>query len=162
MSQQHDVAIVLRADHRSNSSGNIRDYLVPQVEVIEVPGTLLTRSHLRRAVASWRPAIVHTHLRRGTRLIAQIDPAAAHIASLHLSINGPHFLCADGLHCISHWQVASVPPDYKVVASVQPSASGPKLIPCAKTTARQFSFSALLPDRSRLLSARTILTRTSH
>ena len=113
MSQQHDVAIVLRADHRSNSSGNIRDYLVPQVEVIEVPGTLLTRSRLRRAVASWRPAIVHTHLRRGTRLIAQIDPAAAHIASLHLSINGPHFLCADGLHCISHWQIATVPPDYK-------------------------------------------------
>jgi len=113
MSQQHDVAIVLRADHRSNSSCNIRDYLVPHVEIIEVSGTLLTRSHLRRAIASWRPAIVHTHLRRGTRLIAQIDPVAAHIASLHLSINGPHFLCADGLHCISHWQLATVPPDYK-------------------------------------------------
>ena len=113
MCQQHDVAIVLRSDPRGARGGNIRDYLLPQVETIEVPGTILTRSRLRRVVAGWRPAIVHTHLRRGTRLIAQIDPAAVHVASLHLSINGPHFLCADGLHCISHWQLATVPPDYK-------------------------------------------------
>jgi glycosyltransferase involved in cell wall biosynthesis len=113
MSRQHDVAIVLRADHRNAAAGSIRDYLVPEVEIIEVPGTILTRSSLRRALASWRPTIVHTHLRRGTRLVAQIDPVAAHVASLHLSINGPHFLCTDGLHCISHWQVATVPSDYK-------------------------------------------------
>jgi glycosyltransferase involved in cell wall biosynthesis len=113
MSREHHVAIVLRRDHRPLSGGSIRDYLDPAVEVIEVPRALLTRSRLGRALASWQPDIVHTHLRRGTRLVAQLGPEAARIATLHLSINGPHFLETDGLHCISDWQVATVPADYR-------------------------------------------------
>jgi glycosyltransferase involved in cell wall biosynthesis len=113
MRTAHEVAIVLRSDHHRPGAGSIRDHLAGDVEVIEIPRSLFTRAALDRALRRWQPDVVHTHLRRGTRLIAQLGPSAVHFASLHLSINGPHFLETDALHCISDWQLATVPADYK-------------------------------------------------
>jgi len=128
MSATQDVAIVVRSDHRRPGGGSIRDHLLGRVEVIEVPGTMFTRSRVEDAVRAWRPDVVHTHLRRGTRLIAQLQPAAVHVASLHLSINGPHYLRTDGLLCISRWQLATVPADYKGRVFLIPNS----LVPCRK------------------------------
>jgi glycosyltransferase involved in cell wall biosynthesis len=67
-------------------------------------------------------------LRRGTRFIAQLHPAAVHVASLHLSINGPHYLRTDGLLCISRWQLSTVPADYRGRVFLIPNS----LVPCHK------------------------------
>lgn len=109
---EHDVAVVLRRDHRSPGGASIRDQLADAVEVIEVPPLLGTRSALEEAVKRWQPDVVHTHLRRGTRYVSQMSAPTIHFCTLHLSLNGPHFLYSDGLVCISHWQEQTLPADY--------------------------------------------------
>ena len=58
---------------------------------------------LEEIIRAWAPDVVHTHLRRGTRYVARIGlastglPQAVHVATLHLSVNGPHYLQTDGL-----------------------------------------------------------------
>ena len=70
--------------------------------------------------------VIHTHLRRSTRYVAQIRPDAAHVCSLHLSINGPHFLQSDGLICISEWQLDTVPVDYRGRVFLVPNSLVPQ------------------------------------
>ena len=113
LSRHHSVAIVIRSDHRGPGGASIRDELEPGIEVFEIPPLLGTQRHLAETIRRWAPDVVHTHLRRGTRYVARIGlPGAVHVATLHLSINGPHYLRTDGLFCISDWQVQTVPPDY--------------------------------------------------
>jgi glycosyltransferase involved in cell wall biosynthesis len=112
ISVEHDVALVLRRDDRSKGGASIRDHLDPGVELIDVPPRWFTRTTLRGAIRCWRPDVVHTHLRRGTRYVAQIRPQAAHLCTVHISINGPHYLKADGIICMTEWQLATIPPDY--------------------------------------------------
>jgi len=118
LSRRHTVALVVRSDHRGRGGASIRDELEPGIEVFEVPARLGTQGRLEEILRSWSPDVVHTHLRRGTRYIARIGladvglPRAIHVATLHLSINGPHYLQTDGLICISDWQVGTVPKDY--------------------------------------------------
>jgi len=111
--ESHDVAIVLRSDHRSPSGASIRDALDERVEVFELPPYLGTRAGLREVVGRWRPQIIHTHLRRGTRYVAQLRSGVPHVCTLHLSLNGPHFLRAQGIVCISEWQLSTVPAGYR-------------------------------------------------
>lgn len=101
-----DVAIAIRRDHRSASGASIRDYLSPDVTVVEVPVLWRTREALREAIVRWRPDVVHTHLRRGTRYVAQLQTGRPQLATLHIDLNGPHYMAADALCCISPWQVA--------------------------------------------------------
>jgi glycosyltransferase involved in cell wall biosynthesis len=70
--------------------------------------------------------VIHTHLRRGTRYVAQIRPDAAHVCTLHLSINGPHFLRSDGLFCISEWQLDTVPAEYRGRVFLMPNSLVPQ------------------------------------
>lgn len=105
LARRHDVAVALRRDHRSAAGASIRDYLSSAVTVFELPAFLGTRSALRQAIASWQPRIVHTHLRRGTRYVAQLRTGLPHVATLHIDLNGRHFHAADALCCISPWQV---------------------------------------------------------
>lgn len=127
----HDVALVLRSDHRSRGGASIRDHLDPRIHVIEVPAYRGTRRRLAEAIDAWRPDVVHTHLRRGTRLVAQIDAGPAHLCTLHLSLNGPHYLRTDGLFCISAWQLETVPSDYRGRVVLLPNSlvSQPRLSP---------------------------------
>src|SRR5512140_1317287 len=111
--QDHDVAIAIRRDHRNASGASIRDLLDPRVEVIELPALWRTRAALGAAIRRWRPDVMHSHLRRGTRYLAQLRPGVPHFATLHLALNGPHFLEADGLVCISEWQLATIPADFR-------------------------------------------------
>lgn len=113
MGARHDVVIVVRSDHRSPAGASIRDHLDRRVQVIELPGRLGTRGHLAQAIRSWRPDVIHTHLRRGTRYVAQIGAGPVHFCTLHLSLNGPHYLMTDGLVCISEWQLGTVPSTYR-------------------------------------------------
>jgi glycosyltransferase involved in cell wall biosynthesis len=118
LARRHSVALVVRKDHRGAGGASIRDELGPGVEVFEVPARIGTRHRLESIIRAWAPDVVHTHLRRGTRYIARIGlariglPRSVHVATLHLSINGRHYLWTDGLICISDWQLATVPPGY--------------------------------------------------
>jgi len=111
-SREHTVAIVLRRSHASGSGASITKYLDPAVEVRTIPDLLFTRRALGRAIAEFRPDVIHTHLRRSTRLVSQLAPDCATIATLHLSVNGPQFLDLDGLICNAYWQQRDIPGDY--------------------------------------------------
>jgi glycosyltransferase involved in cell wall biosynthesis len=113
LSAEHDVAVVLRRDDRASGGASIRDHLDSAVEVIDVPPFWFTRTRLRGVLRQWRPDVVHTHLRRGTRYVAQVRPAAAHLCTVHISINGPHYLRADGIICMTEWQLATIPTHYQ-------------------------------------------------
>ena len=109
LSENNSVAVVIRRDHRSGGGASILDPLDRRVEVFELPAYWRTRAELGHVIESWRPDVVHTHLRRGTRYLAQLDTGVPHLATLHLGMNGPHYLQADGLVCISDWQLQTIP-----------------------------------------------------
>jgi glycosyltransferase involved in cell wall biosynthesis len=102
---RHDVAVVVRRDHRSPGGASIRDHLDAAVTVFELAPYWRTRAALADVIAEWQPDVVHTHLRRGTRYVAQLARPAPHVATLHIELNGPHYLGAQALCCISPWQV---------------------------------------------------------
>jgi glycosyltransferase involved in cell wall biosynthesis/UDP:flavonoid glycosyltransferase YjiC (YdhE family) len=113
LSQRHDVALVVREDHRNPAGASVLDAVASDIPVFLVPPRWDTRRRLERAIREWAPDVVHTHLRRGTRYVARIGAPAVHVCTLHLSINSPHYLRADGLLCISEWQLDTVPGDYR-------------------------------------------------
>lgn len=113
MCPEHEVSLVVRRDHRHENGASIRDHLDPRVRVFEVPARWFSRRRLAAAIREVSPQVIHTHLRRGTRYVAQIAPDVAHFCTLHLSLNGPHFLKADGLVCITEWQLDTIPADYR-------------------------------------------------
>lgn len=125
LSATHDVALVIRSDHRGRSGASIRDVVEPGVEVVEIPARWRTQRRLDETIRGWRPDVVHTHLRRGTRYVSRIAPQAAHVCTLHLSINGPHYLRTDGMFCISEWQVATVPGTYRGQVFLVPNSLVP-------------------------------------
>lgn len=113
LAEDHDVALVIRADHRGAGGASIRDYLDPGVEVIQVPARWYTRRRLADTIRAWHPDLVHTHLRRGTRYVAQIRPGVPHVCTLHIALNGPHYLEADTIVCISDWQLRTIPGTFR-------------------------------------------------
>jgi glycosyltransferase involved in cell wall biosynthesis len=106
--QNHSVAVAVRRDHRSAGGASIRDPLDRRVEVFELPAYWRTRAELSRVITSWRPDVVHSHLRRGTRYVSQLRTGVPHLATLHIGLNGAHYLRANGLVCIADWQVQAV------------------------------------------------------
>jgi glycosyltransferase involved in cell wall biosynthesis len=108
----HEVLLLVRRSHRGPGGASIRDGLDARVRVIELadwwPGAALAD-----ALRQFRPEVIHAHLRRSTRLLARLRPAAATIATLHLTVNGPHFAAMDGLICIAQWQRRDIPADYR-------------------------------------------------
>jgi glycosyltransferase involved in cell wall biosynthesis len=127
---RHEVALVVRRDHRSAGGASVLDHLDPRVRVHEVTAWF-GRAALGEIIEAWDPHVIHTHLRRSTRWVAQLAPRAAHVSTLHLSINGPHFLLSDALICISEWQIATVPADYRGRAYLVPNSlvRAPRLSP---------------------------------
>jgi glycosyltransferase involved in cell wall biosynthesis len=113
MCREHDVALIVRDRNRGPGGASILDNLDPRVTVIQVPGWPFTRRAVARALETWRPDVVHTHLRRSTRYVAQARSGAVHFCTLHMGLNGPHFLQCDGLVCITDWQLATVPAHYR-------------------------------------------------
>jgi glycosyltransferase involved in cell wall biosynthesis len=131
LSRRHDVALVVRADHRDRSGVSLLDELEPGIQVFEVPPRWRTQRRLAEIIEQWRPDIIHTHLRRGTRYVARIKRQARHVSTLHLHLNGPHYLRTDALFCISEWQLATVPSSYHGRVFLVPNSlvSHPRLPP---------------------------------
>lgn len=110
--RQHEVLLVVRHGCRNRAGASIVDHVDPRVRIAVVPDGIGTRAALARELAMFGPDVVHAHLRRATRLLAQIRPDAALFSTLHLRVNGPHFLEMDALVCISPWQLDDVPREF--------------------------------------------------
>ncbi len=108
----HQVTVIVRRDHRRRGA-SIVDHLDPRVKVIEVRARWFTQAALASALETLKPDIIHCHLRRSTRLVAKIRPAAACVSTLHIEVNGPHFMHMDGLICNARWQVDKMPNEFK-------------------------------------------------
>ena len=122
LARRHDVALVVRSDHRDRAGRSLLDALEPGIQVFEVPPYWRTRRHLADLIQEWRPDVIHTHLRRGTRHVARIRPDAVHVSTIHLHLNGRHYLRTDGLFCISEWQLATMPIGYRGKAFLVPNS----------------------------------------
>ena len=131
LAQRHDVALVVRSDHRDRSGASLLDDVGPGIQVFEVPPWWRTQARLAEIIERWRPDIIHTHLRRGTRYVSRIERTARHVSTLHLHLNGPHYLRTDALFCISEWQLATVPTAYHGKTYLVPNSlvSNPRLPP---------------------------------
>jgi len=126
MCASHDVALVVRRDHRGRGGASILDHVDPSVAVFELPAHWRTRRRLEQTISAWQPDVIHTHLRRGTRYVAQFRAGAVHFSTVHISLNGPHYLRTDGLMCISEWQVGTVPSDYPGRVYLLPNSLEPQ------------------------------------
>jgi len=110
--QSNEVVLVVRKDHQRHGV-SVVDHLDPRVKVIEIGSRWWPKWQLKRIIASEKPDLIHCHLRRSTRLVAKIKPAAATVSTLHIEVNGPHFLLMDGLVCNARWQVEQIPGSYQ-------------------------------------------------
>jgi glycosyltransferase involved in cell wall biosynthesis len=122
---RHDVALVVRRDHRDRLGISLLDQLDPGIQVFEVPPHWRTQARIAEIIEQWRPDIIHTHLRRGTRYVVKTRHAARHVSTLHLHLNGPHYLRTDALFCISDWQLATVPASYSGQVHLVPNSLVP-------------------------------------
>src|SRR5262249_51170861 len=110
--RDHEVTVILKRNHTDREGVSITQWLDPRIRVVEV-GNWLQRRDVARAIESYRPDVIHAHLRRSTELLARIRPAAPTIVTLHLTVNGPHFAAMDGLVCIANWQRKDIPEGYR-------------------------------------------------
>lgn len=101
--ERHEVMLAAGYGHRNRAGISILDHLDPRVQVQEL-GRWFPGPGLARLVRDWRPDVIHTHLRKSTRLVARLQPPCATVATLHMWVNGPHFLQMDGLIVIAQWQ----------------------------------------------------------
>jgi glycosyltransferase involved in cell wall biosynthesis len=110
---EHDVMLIVRRTHRSRCATSIVDAVSQRVRVSPVPAWLGTQRSVERHIQEFVPDVIHTHLRRSSRIIARARADAATVATLHIRANGPHFFELDGLICNAHWQVREIPPTYQ-------------------------------------------------
>jgi len=92
---------------------SIVDHLDDKVKVHIVNANFFLGLQLRKHIQKQRPDIIHTHLRRSARAIAKLNLTIPSVSTLHIGINGDHFLAMDGLICNARWQVEQVPAKYK-------------------------------------------------
>jgi glycosyltransferase involved in cell wall biosynthesis len=109
---EHDVMLVVRGTHRSRFGTSVVDAVSDRVRVSPVPTWLFTQRSVEQRIRDFRPDVIHTHLRRSSRIIARANADAPAVATLHNGVNGPHFFQLDGLICNAHWQVRQIPPSY--------------------------------------------------
>ncbi len=108
----HDVLLIIKRSHANHAGISIRQWLDERIQVAEV-GDWLPRSDIGTALDQFRPDVIHGHLRRSTRMLARLRPRAPTVATLHITVNGPHFAELDGIICIARWQHNDIPANYR-------------------------------------------------
>ncbi|MEP7247593.1 MAG: glycosyltransferase [Gammaproteobacteria bacterium] len=108
---RHEVLLILKRGHTNRAGVSITQWVDPRVRVVEV-GNWFPQAGIARALAEFQPDVIHAHLRRPTKMLARIKPRAATLATLHITVNGPHFAALDGIVCIAQWQHKDIPAGY--------------------------------------------------
>jgi len=109
---EHEVMLIVRRTHRSRFGTSVVDAVSNRVQVSAVPTWVGTQRSVERRIQEFLPDVIHTHLRRSSRIIARARAHAPSVATLHNRVNGPHFFELDGLICNGHWQVREIPSTY--------------------------------------------------
>jgi glycosyltransferase involved in cell wall biosynthesis len=112
-STEHEVTLVVRRTHRSRFGTSIVDAVSDRVRVVTVPTWWRTQRSVERCIQEFHPDVIHTHLRRSSRIVARARADAPAVATLHIRANGRHYFMLDGLICNAHWQVREIPPTYQ-------------------------------------------------
>jgi glycosyltransferase involved in cell wall biosynthesis len=112
-SMEHEVQLVARRTHRSRFGTSIVDALSDRVHLRTVPTWWRTQRSVEQCIRDFMPDVIHTHLRRSSRIIARAHAGVPAVATLHMGANGPHFFQLDGLICNAEWQVHEIPPTYR-------------------------------------------------
>jgi glycosyltransferase involved in cell wall biosynthesis len=127
---QHTVGLVVRANHQSSQGQSVVNQLLPAVDLTVLPRWWGQQTRLLETVQTFKPDIIHCHLRRSTRLAlrarASLDKLRASlqadikrpalVATLHVEPNSPAYLGMDGLICNAQWQIEAIKamcPSYK-------------------------------------------------
>jgi len=110
---EHDVTVLVRRTHRSRFGTSIVDAVSDRVHVSTVPTWWRTQQSVEQRIQEFSPDIIHTHLRRSSRILARAHTTAPTVATLHIRANGPHFFQLDGLICNAHWQIQEIPRSYR-------------------------------------------------
>ncbi len=110
--QNNEVGVIIRKKQHKRGAG-IEEHLDAKVAKFKVNAHIVTQWQLAKAIEAFKPDVIHCHLRRATRLVAKVNPAAATVSTLHIEVNGPHFMQMDGLVCNARWQIEKTPSDYK-------------------------------------------------
>jgi hypothetical protein len=109
---EHEVTILLRRNHRSRSGTSIVDAVSNRVEIRTVSAWWRAQHSVDQHIQDFQPDIIHTHLRRSSRLISRVDPDTLAVATLHARANGRHCFQLDGVICHANWHVP-IPSDYQ-------------------------------------------------
>ncbi len=107
------MGLIVRRDHRNRDGASIVDHVDARVHITEVPRLLFTGWRVRAAIQDFVPDVIHCHLRRSVRIVAKAAPRAATVTTLHIGVNGPHFVQMGGIVCNARWQLAQIPAGYK-------------------------------------------------
>jgi hypothetical protein len=110
---EHDVTILLCRNHRSRPGSSIVNAVPDRVEIRTVSTWWRAQHSVDQHIQDFRPSIIHTHLRRSSRLIARADADTLAVATLHPRANGRHCFQLDGVICHTHWQVPKIPSTYQ-------------------------------------------------
>lgn len=108
----HDVQLIVRRNDVGHGGVALREWVDPAVELTRIRSVFQQRP-MARALERFRPDVIHSHLRRSTRLLSRMDLPAPTIATLHLALDGREYLEMDGLICIAQWQARDIPDDYR-------------------------------------------------
>lgn len=108
----HEVTILLCRNHRSRSGTSIVDAVSDRVEIRTVSTWWRAQHSVDQHIQDFQPDILHTHLRRASRLISRVDPDTLAVATLHDNANGSHCFKLDGVICHANWQVP-IPSNYQ-------------------------------------------------
>src|ERR1700693_5689748 len=79
---EHDVTVLVRRTHRSRYGTSIVDAVSDRVHVSTVPTWWRTQESVEQRIEEFRPDIIHTHLRRSSRIIARAHTTAPTVATL--------------------------------------------------------------------------------
>src|SRR5271166_47183 len=86
----HEILLIIKRSHTNGAGISIRQWLDPRIQVVEV-SNWLPRGGIEKALDNFKPDIIHGHLRRSTRMLSRIRPRVPTVATLHITVNGPHF-----------------------------------------------------------------------
>ncbi len=110
--EEHDVLLIIRSKQAKKNGAGILKHIDERVESRQVHPQFFTRKSIQSILDEWQPDIAHAHLRRATRMLARCNTSAAKVSTLHIGVNGPHFMQMDALVAISPWQLEHIPDNY--------------------------------------------------
>lgn len=89
---------------------------------VDAVSSLFTGWGVRRALARFAPAVIHTHLGKGSRLVAGLGLGVPLVATLHGQYKAACYRRHAALICVAPWQRGTIPVQFRGTVRVIPNA----------------------------------------